>query len=948
MNKSTIGRLLFGLTLGMSGALAHAQTRDTLAARSAGFNTPASLTGQITAASGVVQPRSTVAIISLATGLRRTAVANDQGIFSLLGLVAGGPYFVQIQQAGFRTQTITNVFLKAGEATTLLVKMNPETLGVGTRRGDRTALESAVPVDVIAVGELLRTVPQTDLTQLLQYSVPAFNSTRQTAAGGSDHVDPSNLRGLGTDELLVLVNGKRRHTTALLNLLGNRGVGSVGTDLNTLPSLGVERVEVLRDGAAAQYGSDAIAGVMNITLKSDNHAGSVLLNSGLTSEGDGLATLLGINQGFRLGQKGFLNLTADADTRERTTRGYARDPLVSPVFVVNNPAAEQAALSAANRSSADFVQRNGDACVRNLRGLANARVEATDWLAFYGFGGYNYRRGTAYSPWVLPSRQAADIVSEIFPFGYEPQINTRIHDAAGTAGVILGRGQTHWTLDLSNTTGYNSMVYDLANTVNATLGATSPTVFDNAGGFRFLQNVTNATVNRFFDHFLAGTNVAFGGEFRADRYEILRGDERAEGEYDLGKPGAQPGAQGFSGFGEASAVVGSRTNVGAFLDVEADVTKRWSVSGALRFENYSTFGAAFIYKATSRVRLTDFLALRGAFDTGFRAPSLQQTLYRQITQRPGVNGVVYAGIFNNQDELTRAARVPTLTPETSYSYSAGLVLTPTPALSLTADAYLIDISNRITLSGLLRSGFGISPAFAQVLATNRVTQAQFFINDLDTRTQGIDVVSNYRLTLGRGLLSVNAAANFSRTRTLRQNIPDNFRSLQQADNPATKYIDPRQLSLIETGNPTSKILLGLNYSRGRLGVGVRNTYFGTVRYYDNAPDPTVYDFGSYLLAFNPRLTTDLLVSLQTTRALGLTLGVQNLFNVKPSTIDAAASNGVAPGGFANRADFEQYFKNRYGFASPFPTNHDVYRYAPVQMGFSGAFVYLKAVYNLGL
>jgi len=950
VNKFTLSRFLFSASLGigMMAPAAYAQTLATPALPSAALNAPASLTGQVAAASGAVQPNATVTIISLATGLRQTAVANSEGVFSLLGLAAGGPYFVQVQQVGFRNQTLTNIFLKPGEATTLTVTLNPETIAVGTRRGDRTALESAVPVDVIPVGELLRTVPQTDLTQLLQYTVPAFNSTRQTAAGGSDHVDPANLRGLGTDQLLVLVNGKRRHTTALLNVLGNRGLGSVGTDLNTLPSLGVERVEVLRDGAAAQYGSDAIAGVMNITLKSDNHAGSVLLNSGLTSEGDGLATLLGLNKGFRLGQKGFLNLTADADTRERTTRGYDRDPLVSPVFVANNPAAEQAALGAANRSYADFVQRNGDARVRNLRGLVNARVEVTDALAFYAFGGYNYRRGTASSPWVLPARQPADIVSEVFPFGYEPQINSRVHDAAGTVGVILGRGQTHWTLDLSNTTGYNSMVYDLANTVNASLGTTSPTVFDNAGGFRFLQNVTNATVNRFFDHVLAGTNVAFGGEFRADRYEILRGDERAEGEYDLGKPGAQPGAQGFSGFGEASAVVGSRTNVGAFLDVEADVTKRWSVSGALRYENYSTFGSAFIYKATSRLRLTKFLAVRGAFDTGFRAPSLQQTLYRQITQRPGVNGVVYAGIFNNQDELTRAAQVPTLTPETSHSYSAGLVLTPTTALSLTADAYLIDISNRITLSGLLRSGFGISPAFAQVLATNRVTQAQFFINDLDTRTQGIDVVANYRHALDRGLLTVTAAANFTRTRTLRQNIPENFRSLQEADNPTTKYIDPRQLSLIETGNPASKILLGLNYTRGKLGLGLRNTYFGTVRYYDNAPDPTVYDFGSYLLVFKPRITTDLLVSLQATRALGVTLGVQNLLNVKPNTIDEAASNGVAPGGFANRADFEQYFQNRYGSASPFPTNRDVYRYAPVQMGFNGAFGYLKVVYNLGL
>ena len=948
MNNFTIRCLL--LSFSLSPALlsvVQAQTSDAVLVAPSAI-APVILTGQVTSAQGEVQPNATVSAISLSTSLRRSAVANESGTFTVQGLVPGGPYIVQVQQPGFRAQTLTNVFLKAGEATVLTVTLNPETVAVGTRRADRTVLQSAVPVDVVDVSELVRTVPQTDLTQLLQFTVPAFNSTRQTGAGGSDHVDPASLRGLGTDQMLVLVNGKRRHTTALVNLLGNSGAGSVGTDLNTLPSLGVERVEVLRDGAAAQYGSDAIAGVMNINLKSDNHGGSVLLNSGLTTAGDGLATLLGINKGFRLGSKGFLNVTADADYRDRTTRGYARDPLVSPVFVANNPTAEQAALTAAGKTYNDFVQHNGDARVRNVRGLVNARLAVSDVLAFYGFGGYNFRRGQASTPWVLPATQAPDVVTELYPYGYQPQVNTRIHDGAGTVGVVLGRsGPNNWTLDLSNTTGYNRMNYDLSNTLNASLGTSSPTVFGNAGGFQFLQNVTNATVNRFFNKVLAGTNVAFGGEFRADRYEILRGDERAEGEYDEGKAGAQQGAQGFSGFGEASAVVGSRTNVGAFLDVEADVTKRWSVSGALRYENYSTFGSAFIYKATTRVRVTDYLAVRGAFNTGFRAPSLQQVLYRQITQRPGTSGVIYAGIFNNQDELTRKVQVPVLTPENSRSYSVGLVLTPTPAFSLTADAYLIDIDNRITLSGLLRPGFGISPELSQVLANNRVSQAQFFTNDLDTRTQGIDLVASYRHVLGRGQFTASAAANFNRTRTLRQHIPDNFRSLQEDDNPTTNYVDPRQLSLIETGSPASKILLGLNYSQGKFGVGFRNTYFGEVRYYDNAPDP-VFGLAGYLLVFRPRVVTDLLVSYQPLKALGLTLGVQNLLNVKPNTLDEAASNGVAPGGFANRADFEKFFQNRYGYPSPFPTKRDVYPYAPVQMGFNGAFVYLKAVYNLGI
>ena len=946
--------LLLGVGLPFSTVYAQAPEgpANPLTATSAPVGT--SLSGQVVsaneAAAGPSLAGALVTVYYLATGTRRTTTTTETGRFAVTGLVAGGPYIVQVQQPGFRAQNITNVYLKADETTYLAVALNPETVAVGTRRDDRTALESAVPVDVVDVATLVRSVPQTDLTQLLQYTVPAFNSTRQTGAGGSDHVDPSNLRGLGSDQMLVLVNGKRRHTTALVNLLSDRGLGSVGTDLNTLPSLGVERVEVLRDGAAAQYGSDAIAGVMNISLKSDNHAGSVLLNTGLTSAGDGFSRLLGVNKGFRLGQKGFLNLTADADYRDRTIRGYNRNPLVTPVFVANNPAAEQAALAAAGKTYNDFVQRNGDARVRNVRGLFNARVVATDWLAFYGFGGYNFRRGQAATPWVLKARQPNEVVTELFPNGYQPEVNTRINDGSATLGVVFGRsGPNHWTLDLSNTTGYNRMQYDLANTVNVSLAATSPTVFDNAGGFQFLQNVTNATVNRFFDKVLAGTNVAFGGEFRADRYEIMRGDERTEAEYDNNSR-AKQGAQGFSGFGEASAVVGSRTNVGAFLDVEADITKRWVVSGALRFENYSSFGSAFIYKAATRVQATKFLALRAAFNTGFRAPSLQQVLYRQITQRPGVGGVTYDGIFNNQDPLRVAVGIPELFAEKSINYSAGLVLTPASSFSLTADVYQIEINDRITLSGLLnKESFDFNPKLKQDFATARVDAARFFTNDLDTRTRGLDLVASYRHALGRGQLAVTTAANFTSTRILRQNIPANFRSLQEDDNPTTNYIDPRQLSLIETGNPASKILLGLNYTRGKLGVGLRNTLFGKVSYYDVPPsDPKLYDFGGYLLVFKPRVVTDLLVSFQATKALGLTLGAQNLLNVKPNTIDEAASNGVAPGGFKSRAAFEQYFQNRFGVASPFPANRDVYAYAPVQMGFNGAFVYLKAVYNLGL
>ncbi|WP_345115966.1 TonB-dependent receptor [Hymenobacter algoricola] len=884
---------------------------------------------------------ATVAAIHLPTGLRRSTSSTSTGSFTMADLLVGGPYTLQVVQPGYRTLLVTNVFLAAGKEAQFSFSLNTEIVAVGTRRADRTALESAVPVDVIDMRTLAATAPQTDMTQLLNYVVPSFNSTRQTSAGGSDHVDPANLRGLGTDQMLVLVNGKRRHTTALINLLGNRGVGNVGTDLNTIAANSVDRVEILRDGAAAQYGSDAIAGVMNINLKSDNKGGNVLVGTGVTTQGDGLTTLASLNKGFKLGQKGFFNLTLDADHRGSTTRDYSRDVFSRPVFS-SDQAQENAALAANGKAYKDFEQRNGDARIDNYRGIFNASVAATDKVKLYAFGGYNYRRGNSVAPWVLPATQSLDIIESIFPLGYQPNINTRIHDASGAVGTVISLGP--WSLDVSHVLGHNRMRYNVDNTVNASIGVKSPTSFD-AGGFRFTQNVTNATISRLFPKVLAGTNVAFGAEYRNDHYQIEEGEQNAWGEFDEGRIGAGAGSQGFLGFAPASAVIGSRSNVGGFFDLEADITKKWSVSTALRFENYSDFGSALIYKVTSRYQMLKPLAVRAAFNTGFRAPSLQQVLYRQLTLESSASGVRYSGIFNNQDEVTRAAGIPALGPEKSRSFSAGLVLTPLPSLSFTADAYRIDINDRIILSGLF--GPGINANLDAALFRYSIDRAQFFTNSVDTRTTGLDLIANYQHELGRGSFTASAAANFNRTTIQALNVPANFQTLQSDDNPNTNYVDPRQLSLIETGSPKSKLLLSLGYELGKLNVLVRNTYFGQVSYFDTNTD-AANDFGSYYLQFNPRTVTDLMVGYKPLKSLGLTAGVNNLFNVFPNTVSEAARNGRPPGGFASVEVFNAYYQARFGKPSNLPEGRDIFPYNPVQMGFNGTFVYLKAAYTLGL
>jgi iron complex outermembrane receptor protein len=894
--------------------------------------------GKVTNAKGEGLPG-----VSILWGNSAGTATDVNGNFSLS--LEEGAYTLIFSFIGYETQK-KEITVLAGQSVSLNVQLQESTstltevVVVGTRRPDRTVLETAVPVDVIDLKELATTAPQTDMTQILNYVAPSFNSTRQVTADGADHIDAASLRGLGPDQTLVLINGKRRHTTALINLLGNRGVGNVGTDLNTIPVNSIQRMEILRDGAAAQYGSDAIAGVMNIILKSDNKGGNILLNTGIHTAGDGLNTTLSINKGLKLTHKGFLNLTGDIDYRGYTIRDYSRDLNSWPVFDFTRQA-EDSALAANGKTYKDYEQRNGNSKVLNTRIFYNAAIPFTEKSKFYSFGGFNYRKGEAAGLWRVPALSGDKIVDEIYPLGYQPLINTNVYDGSVAAGFVFGLGK--WSLDVSHVLGANRMMYNISNTLNASMGPASPTKFD-AGGFQFMQNVTNATLSRLFPDVLAGTNVAFGTEYRHDNYQIYAGEEASWKNYGQGKEDAPGGSQGFIGFSPESVVDGSRSNIGGFADVEADIVKNWTVSTALRFENYSDFGSAFIYKFTSRWQVVKPVALRAAYNTGFRAPSLQQILYRQLTVTPTAGGGTFSGIFNNKSEVARAAGIPELKAETSRNISAGLVLTPTSNLSVTADAYQIDIDDRIILSGLF--GTGITDALDQALSTTNAEFAQFFTNSVNTRTRGLDVVANFSSNLGPGDLTISAAANFNKNTIRKINVPQGFESIQNDDNLGNNYVDQRQLSLLETGNPKSKINVSMGYAIGKLNFMLRNTYFGKVSYYDYNYD--AWDFGSYYMVFSPKTVTDLTINYKPTLALGLTVGINNLFDIYPDTKKKAIRNGRPPAGFSSVEEFEQYFEKREEFPSYLPYDFDVIPYEPVQMGFNGRFVYLKAVYNFGI
>ncbi|MFT7030431.1 MAG: iron complex outermembrane receptor protein, partial [Marinoscillum sp.] len=478
-----------------------------------------------------------------------------------------------------------------------------ELVVIGSRNENRTALETPVPVDVINVAEIANNSPQISVTQLLNYVAPSFSSNTQTISDGTDHIDPASLRGLGPDQVLVLINGKRRHNSSLVNVNGTFGRGSVGTDLNAIPIAAIQRIEVLRDGAAAQYGSDAIAGVINIVLKDQVNQLDINATTGAyiseNSEGnmDGEQVQLNMNYGLPIGKEGYINLTGNFDNRGYTNRMKEWEGTIFSGY--NNPNYTGAPgdditdseLTRRGLTRSDFNMRVGQSAVENAGLFLNSVVPLSSDAEFYAFGGINVRNGDAAGFYRLPNQNRT--VTDVYSNGFLPEIHSNISDKSIAAGI---RGSVNdWNIDFSNTFGTNSFNYNIQNTLNASLEASSPTSFD-AGGFAFKQNTTNIDINRYWDNVFEGFNLAFGSEYRVENYSIAAGEEGSYKNYGLGSyvvsntgdstlivDGAGPtntvfdplgrprpgGSQVFPGFSPANEVNAFRANVAAYVDVEA-------------------------------------------------------------------------------------------------------------------------------------------------------------------------------------------------------------------------------------------------------------------------------------------------------------------------------------------------------------------------------------------
>lgn len=828
-----------------------------------------------------------------------------------------------------------------------------EVVMVGSRSKPRTQLESVAPVDVIGT-KIFETTPQAETSQILQFAAPSFHSTKQNIGHGTDHVDPIALRGLGADQTLVLINGKRRHASSLMNANGTVGRGQVGTDLNAIPAAAIERIEVLRDGAAAQYGSDAIAGVINIILKKNINKGEVKVQTGFLAappeapsfledfnpysnnpdlasvqgEGGGENFQLSANYGVEVGEKGgFINFTMNYLTRNMFNR---MDDYTIELFAADDPrrdnaVAEFAAFNQSNPEAiaaynAQFGDQFGFAQVSELNDFNGRRVAnmggsgttnagivinsefpLNEKSTFYANAMYNYRLGSATGFVRRPNQSGRQ--SGLWPLGFSPHLDSDIQDLSGTLG--LRSNFKGWDIDLSNDYGQNSFKWTIFNSNNASLGLESPTSFD-AGQLRYAQNVLNLDISKAHDVGFP-LNTAFGTEFRLENFQQFAGQEESWQNYDGGIKEA--GSQVFPGYQPGNATNKFRFNTALYVDLEADFTESWLVTLAGRYEDYSDFGDRFNYKLGTRYKIGDNFALRGAFSTGFRAPSLPQKFFSsfslQFISLPDgtIDGVNIAHLTEDSP-IRRQFGIPALKPETSKNLSLGFTAKPFQGFSVTVDAYQIDIKDRIGITG--RFNGTQDPRFDAILSAAGLSQVQFMANAVDTKTKGVDFVMSYNMPWDSGSLTLTGAGNFTETKVSRNDNGDPIIKtgafLQGFDQ---QLFNREEVSRIEVAQPRSKVILGAILNLNKFTIAANATRFGEVDYVHPSGTPIANAWNGGAIetrdqTFSAKTLVDLNLSLKLSDAFTVGVNGSNIFNVYPDRHTHSGNYGGGMFGYSRR------------------------------------------------
>ena len=839
-------------------------------------------------------------------------------IFSFVGF--------ETQKIAVNDQTEINVTLAAGESL-------DDVILVGSRAPARSNTTVALPIDVVGSQDLVNT-GQATFDKALQYKIPSFNTVQTPVNDATSLLDPYEIRNMGPSRTLILINGKRKNLSALLYTQTSPGRGETGADISAIPTDAIKRVEILRDGASAQYGSDAIAGVMNIILKDDANRGSATVRSGLTIEGDGEMFGVSVNNGTTIGEdKGFINYTIDLSKTNLASRSGTVDAdgeFIDFVFQDPNDEDGNPLPDAANRISGNtigrevvdsFLAANPDA--NNINGspetaaakfLVNGAYNVSEESELYFNAAYVYKKVNSFANYRTPYWRRSqefnpdDIAGvDYFPYlndffpngpggqynGYVPTFDGLLSDYNGTVGFKTKKND--WNIDLSFTTGGNLQTYKVRNSHNRNAVFTSS--FNDANGNgqpdpgEGFEPIELYRANSPIDFDPGGTrfthnvgnidisrilndyvSVAAGAEFRTETFEIIEGGLAS---YDGG------GADSFAGNTPENSGKFNRYNIGGYLDIAVDITEDFLINGTARVEEYSDFGNAFVWKVSSRYKfLEDKLTLRASASTGFRAPTLHQifTQKAQFSFIPG-QGIQVGGLVNNVSPQARLLGIDQLEAEESTNLTVGIGAKITPKLSFTIDYYNIAVEDRIVLSTEIGptatdadgNNVGATP-LDDVLRDNNLVDVSFFTNAIDTRTSGIDVVLSYNnIEVGEGKLGFNLSGNY----TIENEREGDVKNPTLVANAGQSVVNETQEALFFTSRPVTKWILGANYEIGKFDFSLNNTYFGKTTFKQDGLD------NNLRTEFIPKIVTDLAVNFAFTEKLTLALNVNNILNVLP-------------------------------------------------------------------
>ncbi|APG61391.1 TonB-dependent receptor [Christiangramia salexigens] len=754
-----------------------------------------------------------------------------------------------------------------------------EVVVTGNRAKPRTILDSPNAIDNISVKEL-KGSGQPTIEGMLTFKVPSFNAQNQAISDATAHYDPADLRGLGPSRTLVLINGKRKNQSAQVYLNRTPGKGEVGVDLKSIPTAAIANVEVLRDGASAQYGSDAIAGVINMVLKEDVEYTTVSSKAGITSEGDGFNFTADMNTAFNFGDGGYVNLTLGYFKQNMTNRagtpgtddlpGDARPNEV--LWAQNNP---------------DLGMKVGLPDMEKKDLFVNLAHPVGENSEFYSFHGYTTRTGRSFAYYRAPywRRGVADAGFLTRPedfFGYQPTFETEIDDHINVIGLEWNLSDL-WSVDFSGTYGANSVFYTVNNSVNRDYLAdngTSPTTFY-PGGYRLQNGIANIDVTGLLTEDI---NLAMGLEYKKEFFRAYEGDKRS---YYKG------GSDSFAGVKPQEAGSWDRSNFAAYAELNYDITDALLLGVAGRYEDFSDFDDNFSWKINGRYKLGEDGAIRGSYSTGFRAPTLHQ---RHLTNSQyiivaGSNEPLLQGTLANNSPAVEALGVPNLFAETSRNFTAGITYKLSKHFYGSVDFYQIDVDDRILFSSQISSDGDPSTVnpVEQILENNNVVAVQFFINAGDTRTRGADVVLNYNSFEG---FKASLGANFNETEINAISTPSAL-----AQN-GYNIFAREERGLITNSRPKSKIILGLSQELGKWDFDLNNTRFGKVTI-------TAPESGGTDQPLSAKIVTDFSATYNFTDRLSFTGNINNIFDVYPDITLASTNTAGAGGRFLYSSEVQQ-------------------------------------------